>query len=79
MTDRLTSATVDEWTRGTLAERTAARLAEEIRDLPRWHPVESQRDLATRLDVSDATICRAKRLLAHHGVIAKHDGMYYVA
>jgi DNA-binding GntR family transcriptional regulator len=35
--------------------------------------------LAARLDVSRTTISEAKRLLAERGIIAKHEGMYYVA
>lgn len=79
MSPRPTDATVDQWTRGTLAEQTAARLAEELSDAPRWKPVESDRSLAARVDVSSSTASEAKRLLADHGIIAKHDGMYYVA
>lgn len=79
MTGHLADATVDQWTRGTLAEQTAARLAEELSDAPKWKPVESDRSLAARLDVSSSTASEAKRLLAERGIIAKHDGMYYVA
>lgn len=71
MSQRLTDATADRWTRGTLAEQSAARLAEQLSTKPRWHPVDSQRALAHRLDVSGTTVSQAKRLLADHG-------MYYV-
>lgn len=75
----LADVTVDQWTRGTLAEQTAAQLADELSDAPRWKPVESDRSLAAQLDVSSTTVSEAKRLLADHGIIAKHNGMYYVA
>lgn len=47
--------------------------------LVQWKPVESDRSMAARLDVSSSTVGEAKRLLVGHGIIAKHDGMYYVA
>ena len=77
-TQHLTDATVAQWTRGTLDEQTAAQLAEELSDAPRWKPAGSDRSLAARLDVSSSTASEAKRLLAGRGIIAKHDGLYYV-
>lgn len=35
MNQRLTDATVNQWTRGTLAEQTAAQLAEQLRTKPK--------------------------------------------
>lgn len=79
MTQHLTDATVAQWTRGTLAEQTAAQLTEDLSSARRWKPVESDRSLAARLDVSTSIASEAKRLLAERGVIAKHGSLYYVA
>ena len=54
-----------------LAERTAARLAAELHGSQRWEPVPGNLPLARRLNVSQATIGRAKNLLADHGAIMR--------
>lgn len=80
MSERLSDATIREWsTDRSLAKQVAARLARELRGAPRWTPVDSERDIADRLDVSSTSVSNAKRLLATHGVIMKHNRLYYVA
>jgi DNA-binding GntR family transcriptional regulator len=80
MTDRLSDETITVWADvGNLAMQTAATLARELRGRPRWFPVETEREVASRLGVSIDTASRAKRLLAKHGVIVKHGQMYIVA
>jgi hypothetical protein len=54
-----------------LAERTAARLAAELRGRQRWEAVPGNFPLAIRMRVSQGTVRRAKNLLADHGVIMK--------
>jgi DNA-binding GntR family transcriptional regulator len=56
-----------------LPEQVAARLAAELRGLPRWQPVPGNFPIALRRDVSQGTVRRAKALLADHGAIMK-DG-----
>jgi DNA-binding GntR family transcriptional regulator len=73
MRERLSSATLNEWAQGTLTSQVAARLARELRSAARWFPVDPDREIARRLDVSSTTVSEAKRLLASHGEF------YYVA
>jgi hypothetical protein len=54
-----------------LTERTAARLAAELRGLARWEPVPGNFAIAVRMSVSEGTARRAKALLADHGAIMK--------
>jgi DNA-binding GntR family transcriptional regulator len=80
MNARLSEATISEWANSaTLSNQVAAKLARELHGAPRWHPVDSEREIGARLDVSSTTVSRAKRLLADHGVIMKHNKLYYVA
>ena len=54
-----------------LSERTAARLAAELRGLPRWEPVQGNLAIGARMGVSEGTARRAKALLEDHGAIMK--------
>jgi len=78
--ERLSAANLNEWTNsGTLAHQVAAKLVHELRTSPRWYPVDSERGIVSRMDVSSTTVSIAKRLLAEHGVLMKHGRLYYVA
>lgn len=62
------------------AEQVAAMLAAELAVKDRWHPVDGSPVIAGRMDVSTATVRRAKVLLADSGVIMKSaDSRFYVA
>ena len=54
-----------------LAERIAARLAVEVRGLPRWERVQGNFAIGVRMGVSEGTARRAKALLEDHGAIMK--------
>ena len=77
-------ATITAWQASRLlTERTAARLAAELRGLPRWEPVPGNLAIGVRMGVSEGTARRAKALLENHGAIMKgHTGgtttRYYV-
>lgn len=80
MTDRLSEATIRQWAASNnLYHQVAAKLARELRGLPKWFPVGTERELAPRLDVSITTVSIAKRILAEHGVIVRHGNRYHVA
>jgi hypothetical protein len=64
---------------GNTARRTAAHLAGELRGKQRWACVPPVREIVLRLDVSDSTARRARKLLADHGLIMKDGRDYYVA
>ena len=71
MTD-IDPALISQWQASpSLAEQVAARLAAELRGLPRWEPVDGNYRIAARMDVSESTARRAKVLLAAHGAIMK--------
>ena len=53
------------------AEQVAARLAAELRGRQRWEAVDGSLHIAVRMGVSEATVRRAKSLLAGHGAIMK--------
>jgi DNA-binding GntR family transcriptional regulator len=78
--DRLPDATIRQWAASDrLSHQVAAKLAREVRGLPRWFPVGTERELAPRLGVSITTVSLAKRLLAQHGMIIRHGNRYHVA
>ncbi len=56
----------------------AAAIARQLQGQQPWTPVDSDVTLAGELDVSPATVSRAKRLLATAGIIQKgQDNRYY--
>ena len=82
MTD-IDPALVSQWQASPhMTEQVAARLAGELRGKPRWEPVEGSFRIAVRMNVSQATVHRAKVLLADHGAIMKDSSgsttSYYV-
>jgi len=79
-TKRLPEETISQWANSVILSRqVAAQIARELRTAPQWFPVESDRCLSGRLDVSSTTVSEAKRLLAAHDVIARHGRTYYVS
>lgn len=68
------------WTvSGNTARRTAAHLAGQLRGKQRWACIPSVGEIVRRLDVSESTARRARKLLADHGLIMKDGRDYYVA
>jgi DNA-binding transcriptional regulator YhcF (GntR family) len=56
----------------------AAAIARQLQGQQPWTPVDSDVNLAGELDVSPATVSRAKRLLATAGIVQKgQDNRYY--
>jgi hypothetical protein len=76
----LPQETITRWANsGILSQQVAAQLAREFRAAPQWLPVDSDRCLSGRLDVSSTTVSEAKRLLARHEVIARQGRTYFVS
>lgn len=56
-----------------LHDRTAARIARVLDGKPAGTPVDSNAALAVKLDVSHATVSKAKRKLAALGILTSPD------